>query len=57
MLILIILQVFHLEISGKDNKEIHPQKISPILIILKVFHFEISGKDDNDSQPQNTLPY
>jgi len=40
--------VFHLEISGKDDKDSHPENKSSILVILFVCHFEISGKDDKE---------
>ena len=39
--ILIILFVFHFDISGNDFNEIHPQNKKQILFILLVFHFLI----------------
>ena len=47
---LVILLVFHLEISGKVFNDKQSKNIPHILIILLVFHLEISGKDFNDEQ-------
>ena len=44
-------EVFHLEISGKDNKEEQFLNIDLISLIFEVSHFEISGKEINDVQP------
>ena len=44
-----------MEISGKDNKEVQPEKRKLILVTFEVFHFEISGKDINVSHPPNIL--
>ena len=38
-----ILFVFHLEISGKEFNEEHPEKRPVIFYTLFIFHFEISG--------------
>ena len=46
---LVTLFVFHLEISGKDDKDSHPLNKNSISVTLFVFHPEISGKDDKDS--------
>ena len=43
--------LFHFEISGKDNNDLHSPNIALILVTLLVFHFEISGKDNNDEHP------
>ena len=43
-LISVTLEIFHLEISGKDFNDSHPLNISFILFTLFVFHLEISGK-------------
>ena len=40
--------IFHFEISGKDDKEEHPENKPFISVTLFVFHFEISGKYDKD---------
>ena len=45
--------VFHLDISGKDIKELHPLNIPLILVTLFVFHLDISGNDDKDEQLEN----
>ena len=47
-LVLVTLEIFHFEISGKDDNELHSQNIKFILVTLEIFHFEISGKDDNE---------
>ena len=44
----VTLFVFHFDISGKDNKDEHPENKLFIYITLFVFHFDISGKDDKD---------
>ena len=44
----ITFDVFHFDISGKDNNNEHPLNIYSILIISDVFHFDISDKDNND---------
>ena len=45
------LSEFHFEISGKNDKDSHPQNKYFILVTLLVFQFEISGKNDKDSHP------
>ena len=50
---MITLEVFHLEISGNDDNEEHPENIYHIFVILDVFHLEISGNDNNDEHPEN----
>ena len=42
------LDVFHFEISGKEDNELHPLNILDIFLTSDVFHFEISGKEDNE---------
>ena len=49
--ILVTLEVFHLDISGKDDKDKQPENISLISVTLEVIHLDISGNDDNDEQP------
>ena len=49
-LLLAALEIFHFEISGKDDNELHLLNIKFILVTLEIFHFEISGKDDNELQ-------
>ena len=46
-------EVFHLDISGKEIKDIHPSNIPPISITFSVFHFDISDISDNILQPEN----
>ena len=41
---------FHLDISGKEVKDLQLQNNPLIFWTLIVFHFEISGKDDKDEQ-------
>ena len=45
-----ILFVFQFDISGKDDKDLQPQKKAFILVTLLIFHFDISGNDDKDPQ-------
>jgi hypothetical protein len=40
--------VFHLDISGKDIKDLHPLNIPLILVTLFVFHLDILGNDFNE---------
>jgi len=47
------LSVFHFDISGKDDKDSHPQNKHSIFKTLLVFHLDISGKDDKDLQLLN----
>ena len=44
----ITFEVFHLDISGIDFNELHPENIQYILVILEVFHLDISGKEINE---------
>ena len=48
-----IFDVFHLEISGKDINEQHPENKQHIFVILPVINFEISFKDINEEHPEN----
>jgi len=50
---LVIFDVFHFDISGKDINDEHPVNINSILVTLDVFHFDISGKDINDEHLEN----
>jgi hypothetical protein len=43
-----------LDISGKNNNDVHSENKRLIFVIFEVSHFEISGKDDNDEQQENT---
>ena len=52
-IILLILSVFHLEISGKIFKFLHKLNKQDISSTLIVFHLEISGKLFIKEQPQN----
>ena len=45
--------VFHFDISGRDNKEQHPENKLLIFWTLSVFKLEISGKDSKEEQSQN----
>ena len=47
---MITLFIFHFEITGKHNKDLHLKKIKAIFIIFEVFYFEISGKDNKEKQ-------
>ena len=49
----IALLVFHLDILGKDNKDLQLENIWLILIALCTFHLDISGKDIKDLQLEN----
>ena len=40
-------EIFHLEISGKDDNDLQLENKELILVTLFVFHLDISGKDDN----------
>ena len=48
---LIILFIFHFDISGKYDKDEHPLNKLLISVTLFIFHFDISGKDDKDEHP------
>jgi len=48
-----ILSIFIFEISGKDVKEQHPEKIQQIDVILSVFQFDISGNSSNKEHLEN----
>ena len=48
LLISFILDIFHLDISGNDIKELHLANIAIISVTLDVFHFDISGNSFND---------
>ena len=52
-IILLTLDVSHLEISGKEDKEEQLQNIYYILFIFEVFQYEISDNDINLSHSQN----
>ncbi len=49
---LVNLDVFHFEMSGKFNNEKQLENKFLILVTFDVFHMEISGKWDNDEQPE-----
>ena len=40
----------HLEISGKDSKDLQSEKIADIFRTRVIFHLDISGNDCKDSQ-------
>ena len=44
-----------MDISGNDNKKLHPLNILLILVTFEVSHFDISGKDFNELHPLNIL--
>ena len=51
ILILILLLLFsHLDISGKNDKDMHSSNISFIFFRFEVSHYEISGKKVNEKQ-------
>ena len=50
-LILITLEVFHFDISGKDFNELHSSNKELISVTFEVFHFDISGNDINELHP------
>ena len=50
---MIILLVFHFEISGNCFNDEHSRNNPEISLILFVFHFEISGKLFIDEHPLN----
>ena len=52
-LIFLILFVFHLDISGKEIKDEHPENIPLISSILLVFHFDKSGNEIKEEHPAN----
>ena len=41
----VILEIFHIYISGNDISELHSLKIRLILIALEITHFDKSGND------------
>ena len=45
---LLILEVFHFDISGRVINELHPENILFISIRSLVFHLDISGIDINE---------
>ena len=45
--------VFHIDISGKEDKEEQLKNIAPITLALLIFHIDISGNEDNDEQSAN----
>ena len=49
--------VFHLEISGKDDNDEHPENILLISLTLTVFHLEISSKDDKYEHPEKNITH
>ena len=51
--ILLILEVFHFEISSKYDNNSQLENIKFIFVTAEIFHFEISGKDNNDLQFEN----
>ena len=52
-LILVTLLVFHVEMSGNDDNDLHFLNILLIDLNLFVFHLEMSGNDIKDLQPEN----
>ena len=46
--ILVMLLIFHFEISGKDNNDEYLLSKKLISVSLLVFHFERSNKDNNN---------
>ena len=52
-LILLTLEVFHFEISGKLDNDEHPLNIEYIMVTLSVFQLEISGIDEREEHPLN----
>ena len=51
MILMNYIFVFHLDISGNDIREEHPQNKSIISDKLFVFHSDISGSDINEEHP------
>ena len=51
LLILVTLEVFHFEISGKDDNDEYSLNILLIFVTLEVFHFEISGEMEENLHP------
>ena len=47
LVIHLTLEVFHLDISGKEDNDEQPLNIKHITVTLEVFHLDISGNDDN----------
>ena len=45
------LEIFHLNIFGKDFNEEHPLNIDSILMTFIVFQLDISGNDINEEHP------
>ena len=52
-LICLTLEVFHFEIFGKDDNDIHLLNIKPTFLTFEKFHLEISGNNDNDKHSLN----
>ena len=44
------LEIFHLDISSKDDNDLQSENKWLISVTLFIFHLKISGKDDNVSQ-------
>ena len=44
-------QIFFVNISGKSNKDKHPENIE--ICILLAYHLYIFGKDINEEHPEN----
>ena len=55
LFILVILEVFYLEISSNNDNDSLPKNILFIFLTLEVFHLEISGNDNNNLHPKNIL--
>ena len=55
LFISLILQVFHFDISGKDDNNSQLENIKLILLVLLISHFDISGKDNNEIKSENIL--
>ena len=47
---LVLFVIFHIEISGKDNNEEHPENKHIISVTFSVIHFDISGNDFKEEQ-------
>ena len=45
---LLMVYVFHLDISDKFDNDEHPENIECIEVTLLVFHLDISNRFDND---------
>ena len=52
-LMMVTFEVFHLDISGIDFKDVQLLNKEFIFVIFEVFHFDISGNESKDKQLQN----